>query len=293
VRITTTDFDYVDFEANGADLLFVDSDGTVLPHDVDEWNDGAESLVWVRVPRVEASTLDWITLYWKRPGGNVPEQPNQVWSGWTSVHHLGADLVDVTGNGHDGSGATLPTPGVGPVGAGRDFDGIDDRIELSGEAAYDYTTTMTLSLWLRVPAFDVGWQAAVTKADNSWRLHRGGDSNQLAFTTTHSGGTSRFDSVQAVTGDSWLHVVGVYDGAQKHLYIDGAIDRTVSYAQTLNENNAAVWVGANGTHGGREWIGAMDELRLSSAPRSALWVNAEHASMTGALTSLGALESGP
>jgi hypothetical protein len=60
VRITPALFSYLDADPLGADLRFVDSDGvTELAYEIDTWMPGAESLVWVRVPRLDGqSTTD-------------------------------------------------------------------------------------------------------------------------------------------------------------------------------------------------------------------------------------------
>ncbi|MGN0846732.1 MAG: hypothetical protein ACI4RA_05030, partial [Kiritimatiellia bacterium] len=46
-------FTYDDFHlADGRDLAFLDSEGNLLPHEIDTWNPEGESLIWVCVPKV-------------------------------------------------------------------------------------------------------------------------------------------------------------------------------------------------------------------------------------------------
>ena len=47
-----TGFSYADLHSptNGADLAFVDMDGTGLPFEIDTWNTNGTSLVWVTLP---------------------------------------------------------------------------------------------------------------------------------------------------------------------------------------------------------------------------------------------------
>ena len=56
-------FSYSDMNdrATGSDLCFFDASGTVpLAHEIDTWNDGGESLVWVKLPTMEYDTKFYI-----------------------------------------------------------------------------------------------------------------------------------------------------------------------------------------------------------------------------------------
>ena len=44
-------FSYADFrEVDGGDLLFTDETGNTLAHEIESWNTGGESIVWVKMP---------------------------------------------------------------------------------------------------------------------------------------------------------------------------------------------------------------------------------------------------
>ena len=52
-------FDYADFAApdTGADMIFTDMDGVArYPYEIDEWHQGGESLVWVKLPELKKGT---------------------------------------------------------------------------------------------------------------------------------------------------------------------------------------------------------------------------------------------
>ena len=58
-------FRYADCASGGADLLFTDASGAVLNHEIETWNTGGESHLWVQVPALARNTQ--ITAYWKNP----------------------------------------------------------------------------------------------------------------------------------------------------------------------------------------------------------------------------------
>ena len=53
--------DYGQTHNNGRDLRFVDANGTVLPHEIESWNQSGISLVWVRVPTMKWKIVDDFT----------------------------------------------------------------------------------------------------------------------------------------------------------------------------------------------------------------------------------------
>ena len=59
VRLSATSpsgFDYADCAANGSDLRFSDADGNLIPHEIETWDTAGESLVWVKLPEMDAGT---------------------------------------------------------------------------------------------------------------------------------------------------------------------------------------------------------------------------------------------
>ena len=82
VKLTPANFDYTQVQANGADLRFIDADGvTVLSHEIATFNVGGESLIWVKVPRIDPnSTTASITMYWNNPTAPDGQNRSGVWS---------------------------------------------------------------------------------------------------------------------------------------------------------------------------------------------------------------------
>ena len=98
---------------NGGDLRFSDAAGNLLASEVDTWNTNGVSLVWVKVPSLNAATQ--IRAYYgcAAPGH---ANPRDVWSnGYEGVWHLGADGYlqrDSTTNGLDFTCRVVDLPKV-------------------------------------------------------------------------------------------------------------------------------------------------------------------------------------
>ena len=66
---------YTETLDEGQDIRFVDADGTMLPHEIESWNEAGSSYVWVKVPSIPASSsTDTLPPHPPRsiPGGPDP-----------------------------------------------------------------------------------------------------------------------------------------------------------------------------------------------------------------------------
>ena len=144
------------------------------------------------------------------------------------------------------------------------FAGDNDFVEIPNESAYDFTNAMTVEAWIKTDEFDRAWQAIVTKGDNSWRLHRNGNSNNINFV---AGGTN-VSGTTAVNDGEWHHLAGVHNGNNLYLYIDGNLDASSGSAGTTPNGSYNVMIGENAQATGRYFIGEIDEVRIWSTARS-------------------------
>jgi hypothetical protein len=153
--------------------------------------------------------------------------------------------------------------------AGQAFllDGIDGGQDgyisiPDSPSLHSLTTSITIEAWINVSQFPEGdWTAIVTKGDSSWRLHRYGETSQIAF------GTSGLDnedlsSMQNVDDGQWHHVAAVYDGATKYIYVDGNLDNWCPATGTIDQNSYPVCIGENAEQTGRLWNGLIDEVSI-------------------------------
>ena len=138
---------------------------------------------------------------------------------------------------------------------------------------------ITLDAWVRPdgagPNNDAAGSIIVGKNINSNDV-----SVQLAW-TTQSGGRFRFNffgnailSGNAFPAGSFYHVAGTYDGATYRLYVNGALEGSVSVVQTISYTSLPWNIGAN-TPGARNigfprtWNGVIDEVEIINRPLSA------------------------
>lgn len=189
---------------------------------------------------------------------------------WPFNETSGQTASDFAG-GFDGTYGGFPTNGaVGPrpptyVG----FDSANTAYTFNGANAYIQApdaldvnhNAFTISVWILVNTWNKDWQAIVTKGDNSWRLHRNSNTDFIGFGTTGLGNQD-LAGTRSVNDGQWHHVVAVYDGAKKSIYIDGTLDASVATTGTVSANNYPVRIGENAQATGRYFDGRIDEVAL-------------------------------
>ncbi len=164
--------------ANGGDLRFSDEAGNLLASEVDTWNPGGESLVWVKVPSLSSTTK--IKAYY---GCDNPAtmNPKDVWSnGYVGVWHLneGArplrNSTSTTDIDFTHSNDSNNSPGyydeciafaqAGAIGGSVKFDTITDsgnaKWRRGGLLAYDPDgklsgfDAISIEIWEKVESYD-------------------------------------------------------------------------------------------------------------------------------------------
>src|SRR5262249_2511891 len=72
----------------------------------------------------------------------------------------------------------------------------------------------------------------------------------------------------------WYHIAGVYDGAQKRLYIDGVLDTSAAFTGSFLANNFPVVIGGNAESINRDFNGSIEDVRIWSVARSGADIDA-------------------
>ena len=148
-------------------------------------------------------------------------------------------------------------------------------LDFSGITAYlkTYTTpaatnTVTLSAWVKRTGAS-GNLAGVFGVRNSggdpaygicWDLAFSGTTNKIEFRVSETDGSAYIQSTSnvALTDNTWTHVVGVADGTNVKLYINGVLQTDVeSYNGTLRAPTSNIFFAGQGPGGGNPFNGQL------------------------------------
>lgn len=278
-------FHYNRTAANGADIRFTDENGKIIPHDIDTWNPGGESLIWVKVPYLAKGAK--IRMHWAlQQGHTVPVNVHEdVWSDYVAVWHFSdaakGQVEDATGHGFTAKmlgGGVLSVADTSVFGAAGAATG--GKLEcLDYEARYPVRGKFTLTGWYmakNVTTFGTaasplfGKKGGTTPSSKAFQGSTGWCGLAWASTTLRF----YFDGVDYLerTGlpdvrSAWFHTGFVYsNGSHADIYSNGALITSGAAKVTPNATNFTVMAS-----------GALaDEIRISRQARSAAWIKAEY-----------------
>ncbi len=290
-------FSYSQLAPDGGDLRFTDASGTrEIPHEIDEWNPGGTSTVWVQVPQLSAT--NFIRMYWGNPAETTPlawSTNGGVWlpaafenlPGYQVVYHLkeaAFPFVDSTLQ-HPATNGVAPVPAPGVVGTAANFGGVS----WLDVGTNDLGDMFTFSTWVNITVGTTDIQAL-------WANHHGGfgtdgvalfvDSYQTAdqvIDLSSGDGTAGNESkspVGTVPFGSWHLItasVNRTNGTAQY-YLDGnqvgSTTAVVKNFQTTNDLNLGEF-----TDGYAMAHALIDEARIQTGVNSPDWVWASWATV--------------
>jgi biopolymer transport protein ExbB len=307
IRLDGSRIDYNRTQDNGEDLRFVDADlRRILPHEIEVWNESGDSVVWVAVPRIPASSTDHIWIYYGNPSAPDGQNPEGVWDQrFQGVWHLAetggsSTAYDSTINQNHGTyqnGCVLGQSGEqGDLAVS--FDGDDDYVDLGGldivGASGNNGITMEVYAW---PNTATNEERLMSKSDGSaqgdhWWMLSLSNGNRLRFRLKLNGNTQTLVASSGnVTVREWFYGVAAYAGNGMQLYFKG---------QSAGGNTRT---GAISTDGGKiariasnhseylVWDGLISEVRVSNIGRTQAWIRAQNLSLTDSFVTFGLEES--
>ena len=293
VRLGTSisGFDYADFKlTDGGDLRFLDADGNVLSHEIDTWNPGGMSLVWVRIPTLENDARIRCCYGCAQPV--AAPSPDSVWTKYIAVIHGGGGITNAVGNevlATAGSTNVTAEAGAGKVGGGihkSSYNSIGLNVTKPSDRLAD-AGKFSVSGWFKrsgnggsngngtfiLGASRHGWD----KGTGYLWLQEQGKYISVAANSSHQWSSGSY----TLPKDDWGHVAFSYEsGVSLKSYFNGATDQTKSSPGNLT-STAATWTFGSyqNTASNDSFAGDMDELRIYDGVVGAAWIAAEYAAV--------------
>ena len=287
VKLSSSVVNYADIQSAGQDIRFtLSNQTTTLNYDIERWNASGESLVWVRIPSVAASSTMVIYMYYKNSSATDGQAATTVWSGFSGVWNMkksGSNYIDSTGSGKTGV----------PQGTIADVTGPNaNAISTNGSSALDVSYNLsqvlgyssTLSFWMKSTqaGSDTSWMApGITGVEES------GGGNDIFYGWISASGSIRISSGNGgfaasnfiVNDGSWRHVTMSRDqatGAVK-FYINGVLNGSGT-SETGAKTTAFSAFGVIGDTGGTPtyFNGSMDSIRMTYSVMTDQRVKAEY-----------------
>ena len=279
-------YDASAFAHNGRDLYFEDENGTALSFELDTFDSAGETLVWVKIPSLSASTK--FICYYGGPD-NFLNDPTDVWTGYLGVWHYNTTETTVpnaTANTNlDATATSAPTQLTGdatPFGSRAVQGGAAFQVP-DYEPAYKVGNKFSVSGWFKMPSYEgvsQKWATWVTKktgldwnATSGWYLQMNQSKTKCGL--VESGATETlYDGLPDVT-KNWIYFHYVNDGGSEKVYFNGSTTPRINKSNGTIKVSSTVFQMLAGSQQG-------DEFRLSKSTWSALRTSLEYKSMKNA-----------
>lgn len=289
VRLHADWFDFTVARPRGADLRFFGSDGKPLAFQIEQWNpEQGTASIWVRIPRIQGNERQPITLRW---GGDSsqPRADQKVFddsNGFVTVIHMAGDAEDETGVLALKDTGTTDADGI--IGRGRRFGG---RVGITGGddivALPQGASPSSSQAWVRVRKPNTRILA--------WGREEGQGKIVMQFRSPpHIGTDCWFSDGNAASKsrlpmDEWIHVVHAYAPGDARIYINGKLDSGPPQKGTPLAIKTPSHFRVGGFRDAFDFVGDMDEVRISSVARSADWIRMEYENQKPHQTAVGHL----
>jgi hypothetical protein len=281
-------FSYRTFASEtGRDLRFADENGRLLNHEMETWNTGGDSTVWVQVPEFRRGGCVW--AFWgNRASVDLPAYcaNGDVWdASFCGVYHLTPELKDATFSANHVVSNALTEATGGKVSFARSFTngaslllgpsgslGVSDAFTFSAWMKSAYPCTTGMYFYGRMPLGQNAQQHA---------LICGYATNQVEFYASgYFGADPRAGSSLSIPDDGWHQYAYTYNGSVWAGYCDGepvfSTNRLFSLAFTDDFTINLARIGCSSVLA-NPFTGGLDELRIEKAGRTANWIRASYA----------------
>ena len=176
------------------------------------------------------------------------------------------DFLDWSGNGNDGLCSSLgcPTQTTGKVGDALYFDG-NGSIDAGNGARLNITGNITIEAWVKPAKLATQYivKKASNDATNGYELSLASSGKAFfRFNQRASGNTYRVDTVinYPSNNTTWVHLVGIYNGTQLQIYLNGHLSNNKSGSSNISSNTNNLKIG--GPDGSAFYKGSIDEVRI-------------------------------
>jgi hypothetical protein len=277
VRLQGDWFPFAEAKPRGEDLRFTDGAGQVLPHQIESWQGGVgNAAVWVRIPRIVGQQRQLLHLHWGKAEAPDASSGPAVFgedNGYLTVWHLDDPTADATGKLTGKDTGTKPTAGV--IGAGRAFPGkagifAGDKIAGFPTGSQPHST----EVWFRAAqpnASVVGWGNEQRQGKMVLQYRSPSHVRTDCYFSAGNVASRPFPAGE------WVHVMHVYTGEGAKIYVNGEpAELPAGRAGPMNVTSPArLWIG--GWYHNYEYVGDIDEVRVSKVARSAAWAKLSYA----------------
>ena len=277
VRLHADFFDFSEAKASGEDIRFSSSTGVPLAYQVEEWDAArGTASIWVRLPSVLGNARQELRVHWGKADAASESDGTAVFNesnGYLGVWHLNGPARNEVAARESQDVGTTPTAGV--IGPARHLAG--GQGVFGGDTITNFPTGAgphSSEAWFRPERPNgtvLGWGNEQPQGKVVMQFRSPPHVNlDCYFSGANVASRSRLPLSE------WVQVVHTWQPGDSRVYVNGVLDGVsrTSSAPLAIQSPARLWLG--GWYGHYDFVGDLDEVRISKVARSADWVKLQH-----------------
>ena len=276
VRLNSGNFNFAQAQSDGRDIRFTTAAGASLSYQIEQWDAaGGKAAVWVKIPAITGNSTQEIIMYWGKSGVSSLSSASSVFSssnGYASVIHMGDTLTDEIGTTTPTNASTTATNGL--IGRGRSFaagQGVQCGTAITGLPTG--SGPFSTGVWIR---------SATSGTDIlGWGLQQSSQKKVVIQLVSPPRinldcwfGGANVTGAASIPLSEWTHIVHTFQSTGTRLYVNGVLDASNNGGTMQLQSPSRYDIG--GWSGTYNFVGDMDEARISNVVRSADWVKLEY-----------------
>ncbi len=287
VRLHKDFFNFAAAKPNGDDVRF-SADGKPLAFQIEQWDAAAGAAsIWVRMPTIKGNARQELKVHWGKPDAASESDGKAVFgesNGYLSVFHMGDGVSDEVGSVQTKDVGTTATAGM--VGPARHLGGKQGIF--CGEKIENYpvgSAPHSTEAWLRAEKSN-GRTLAWGNEHGQGKVVMHFQSPPHVKMECYFSGAD-VASVGRLPMNEWVHIFHTYEKGESRIYVNGELSNTskTPNAPLALKTPARLYIG--GWYNNYDFVGDLDEVRISKVTRSADWVKLQHENQKAQQTLVG------
>jgi hypothetical protein len=273
VNITYND----NMQADFSDIRFIDTSNNLLSYWIESKVDSSWAYAWIKVPNIPASSYATIYAYYGNitPVSSVSNVTNSfireidgaqsVKGSWHLDEGSGTTAYDNSGYNNDGNLVNGPAWVDGKFGKALSFDGVNDYIDAGNSSSLNFGTgDFSVELWIKTSQTEQDIIGKLGAIGDGWVIYSL-TTGEVDFSVFGSNNSPDVFGITKINDSIWHHVVGVRNGNNAILYVDGTFENSLNIGTIGSTNTTSPLImgineGANNIY----FNGTIDEVRVYS-----------------------------
>ncbi len=293
VRLNESNFDFSKANADGGDIRFFQNNKP-LPYEIERWDFSAKNAaIWVKLDTIYGNSSNQsVVIAWGNSSLKTASKGSLVFDSafsFEAVWHLSGNdpilIPESSPNNFETKAEntrdTFQVEGI--IAEAKYFNGETTYLSVpeSSDGILDFSETdsFSVSAWVYFDSIDGEYHHILSKGNHQYGLHLD-SSGYFEFFYFEDGTGWKKVRAQAVEKE-WTLVSGVKRGPALQLFINGVLASeevlTVPDPYRLDTGHD-FFIGRQADIAYSFWKGRIDEVRVSSIPRSSSWIKLEYMS---------------